>query len=224
MAVIELENIKKTYNGERGGVDALRGIDLTVDKGEFFAVIGSSGSGKSTLMNIIGCLDMPSEGRYRLCGREVSGCSEKRLSEIRRDQVGFIFQGFNLIPTLSAQENVELPLMYRGIPKRERRERARAALEATGLSARREHKPCELSGGQQQRVAIARALAASPPIILADEPTGNLDSKTGDEVMRLLCELNSRGRTLLVITHDMKVARAAQKIIRISDGKIVGKS
>ena len=221
MAVIELENIWKTYEGERGGVEALRGVDLTVEEGEFIAVIGSSGSGKSTLMNIIGCLDVPTEGSYSLCGRQVAGCSEKRLSAIRRERVGFIFQGFNLIPTLTAIENVELPMMYRGVPKRLRRERARKALEATGLSERAEHKPSELSGGQQQRVAIARAIAVTPPIILADEPTGNLDSKTGKEVMELLSQLNSLGHTLMVITHDMKVAQAARRIIKISDGKII---
>lgn len=221
MEVIRLENVRKIYGGGLGGVEALKGIDLTVNDGEYIAVIGSSGSGKSTLMNIIGCLDVPSAGSYTLCGRCVTRLSEKRLSDIRRDRVGFIFQGFNLIPTLTAIENVELPLMYRGVGRSRRRELARAALEATGLAERGSHKPSELSGGQQQRVAIARAIAPRPPIILADEPTGNLDSKTGEGVLSLLRELHRMGHTLVVITHDMKVADGAERTVRISDGKIV---
>ena len=221
MEVIRLENVRKIYGGGFGGVEALKGIDLAVNEGESVAIIGSSGSGKSTLMNIIGCLDVPSEGSYTLCGRRVTRLSEKRLSDIRRDRVGFIFQGFNLIPTLTALENVELPLMYRGVGRSRRRELARKALEATGLSERGGHKPSELSGGQQQRVAIARAIAPRPPIILADEPTGNLDSKTGEGVLSLLRELHRAGHTLIVITHDMKVADGAERIVRISDGKIV---
>ena len=221
MEVIRLENAWKTYAGENGGVEALRGVSLSVSEGESVAVIGSSGSGKSTLMNIIGCLDVPTRGSYTLCGKRVTRLSEKKLSEIRRARVGFIFQGFNLIPTLTALENVELPLLYRGVPRGRRRELALAALDATGLSSRREHKPAELSGGQQQRVAIARAIAPSPPIILADEPTGNLDSRTGSEVLSLLRDLNGNGHTLIVITHDMKVAAGAGRIITLSDGKIV---
>ena len=221
MEVIRLENAWKIYGGDERGVEALRGVSLSVREGESVAIIGSSGSGKSTLMNIIGCLDVPTRGSFALCGREVARLSEKKLSAIRRERVGFIFQGFNLIPTLTALENVELPLLYRGVPRSRRRELALAALDATGLSSRREHKPAELSGGQQQRVAIARAIAPSPPIILADEPTGNLDSRTGAEVLSLLRELNGNGHTLVVITHDMKVAAGAGRIIALSDGKIV---
>ena len=221
MEVIRLENAWKIYGGDEREVEALRGVSLSVREGESVAIIGSSGSGKSTLMNIIGCLDVPTRGSFALCGREVARLSEKKLSAIRRERVGFIFQGFKLIPTLTALVNVELPQLYRGVPRSRRRELALAALDATGLSSRREHKPAELSGGQQQRVAIARAIAPSPPIILADEPTGNLDSRTGAEVLSLLRELNGNGHTLVVITHDMKVAAGAGRIIALSDGKIV---
>jgi putative ABC transport system ATP-binding protein len=202
-------------------IKALDGVDVTVEKGEFCAILGTSGSGKSTLMNIIGCLDTASSGDYFLCGQNVSRLSGKSLSYIRNQKIGFIFQGFNLIPTLTALENVELPLTYRKTGKRERRSRALEALELVGLGQRYEHKPAELSGGQQQRVAIARAIAAAPDLILADEPCGNLDSKSGKRVMETLTSLNKQGRTIVLITHDEKAAKAASKIVRLSDGRVL---
>ncbi|MCL2036047.1 MAG: ABC transporter ATP-binding protein [Oscillospiraceae bacterium] len=205
-------------------IKALDRVDVTVEKGEFAAILGTSGSGKSTLMNIMGCLDRPSSGEYFLCGKDVSRLSGRALSFIRNEKIGFIFQGFNLIPMLTARENVELPLKYRRNPRinvKQRHLLADAALEIVGLSSRAEHKPSELSGGQQQRVAIARAIAAEPDLILADEPCGNLDSKSGKKVMDTLKSLNLQGRTIVLITHDERAAKSATKIIRLADGRTV---
>jgi putative ABC transport system ATP-binding protein len=206
-------------------VKALDNINVTVEKGEFAAILGASGSGKTTLMNIIGCLDTAyNNGEYHLCGQDVSRLSRHALSTIRNRKIGFIFQGFNLVPNLTARENIELPLTYRKSPNlstKKRRQLADNALALVGLSARSEHKPSQLSGGQQQRVAIARAFAATPDIILADEPCGNLDSNSGKRVMELLTALNRQGRTIILITHDESAAKAASKIIRLSDGRIV---
>ena len=202
----------------------MRALDegtLTVGRGEFLAITGHSGSGKSTLMHILGCLDSPTRGDYILEGERVSRLSQTRLSDIRNRSIGFVFQSFNLIPALSALENVELPLIYRGIPGSRRRELAVEALTRMGLASRLYHRPCEMSGGQQQRVAIARAIAASPPIVLADEPTGNLDSASGGEVMRTLAELHREGRTIILITHDVTVAAKASRRVRIADGRLV---
>ncbi|MBQ2823536.1 MAG: ABC transporter ATP-binding protein [Oscillospiraceae bacterium] len=221
MPLIELEHIVKFYGSGENRVLALDDISLTVDSGEFVAVAGASGSGKSTLMNMLGCLDVQSEGDYRLKGRSVKRLDENKLSRIRSREIGFIFQGFNLIPGLTAAENVELPLIYRGVSKNTRRELVRKAMEKVSLLHRMEHRPCEMSGGQQQRVAIARAIASSPPIILADEPTGSLDSRSGGEVMEILHSLNSSGKTVIIITHDEKIAANAQRIVRICDGKLV---
>lgn len=220
MPLIQMENIRRTYQAGSNAVEALRGISLTVEAGEFLAIIGSSGSGKSTLMNLLGCLDLPDSGRYLLDGADISNLDEGELTRIRNRKIGFIFQGFHLIPTLSALENVELPLFYRGIPPKERRQMAMSALEKMGLASRMEHRPSELSGGQQQRAAIARAIAASPPLILADEPTGNLDSATGKEVMRCLISLNQEGKTIVLITHDPTVAAMAHRTVQIQDGRL----
>ena len=211
--LIRMEGITKWYNRGESLVKALDGIDFTVQAGSFTAIVGASGSGKSTLMNIIGCLDVPTSGQYELDGRNVLLLSENRLSEIRNKKIGFIFQGFHLIPGLSAVENVELPLIYRGMGRPERRELAADALERVGLKNRLNHRPNQMSGGQQQRVAIARAIAARPPILLADEPTGNLDSRSGREIMTILQELHREGKTILLITHDLTVANYAQKNI-----------
>lgn len=202
-------------------VNALTDIDLHIEKGEFVAVVGASGSGKSTLMNIMGCLDAQTSGSYILEGIDVSTLSQKQLSKIRSRKIGFVFQGFNLIPTLTALENVELPLSYSGLEKYERRLRAKKALERVGLGERAFHKPSELSGGQQQRVAIARALASDTPVLLADEPCGNLDSKSGEMIMDMLSGLHKDGRTVVLITHDDRASMRAQRRIRICDGKIV---
>lgn len=199
-------------------VQVLRGISLHVNEGEFLAIIGPSGSGKSTLMNIVGCLDVPTTGEYYLDSKEISTYNEKQLSKIRNQKIGFIFQKFNLLPKLSALENVELPLIYRGMNHKERIRLSKEALEKVGLSDRMDHKPTELSGGQQQRVAIARALAGDPPVLLADEPTGNLDSKSGTDVMNLIKQLSDEGKTIVLITHDNEVAMAAQRIVTIKDG------
>ena len=196
-------------------------MDLKIDKNEFVAIIGQSGSGKSTLMNMLGCLDVPTSGTYILNGQDVSGLTDNELSDIRNREIGFIFQGFNLIAGLTAIENVELPLIYRGIGRKERLRLSRIALEKVGLKARMDHKPSEMSGGQQQRVAIARAIAQAPPVILADEPTGNLDSGSTKEIMEILKELHAEGRTVILITHDNEIAARARRIIRIMDGKIV---
>ena len=219
--LIKLEKVYKIYNPGESEVHALDGISLRINKGEFIAIIGKSGSGKSTLMNILGCLDIPTSGTYLLKDKNISEANDKYLSEIRNKEIGFIFQGFNLIPSLDSLENVELPLIYRGILKKERRELAREALIKVGLESRLHHKPSQMSGGQQQRVAIARAIASSPSIILADEPTGNLDSKSGDDIIRILTELNELGKTVILITHDNKIAEKSKRVIRIMDGKIV---
>ena len=219
--LIEIQDVFKIYPSAEDEVKALRGINITVGKGEFVAVVGSSGSGKSTMMNILGCLDVPTTGSYFLDGQDVSHFSDDELSTIRNEKIGFIFQGFHLIPGLSALENVELPLLYRGVPRHERKAAAIDALTRMGLESRLHHRPNQMSGGQQQRVAIARAIVGKPPIILADEPTGNLDQKTGAEVMSLLKELHQEGKTIVLITHDQKVAACAQRIIEISDGQAV---
>lgn len=219
--LIEMKDIFKIYKPGENEVRALDGVNLQIEQGEFTAIIGQSGSGKSTMMNIMGCLDIPTRGQYFLNGEDVSALDDNRLSEIRNREIGFIFQGFNLIPSLDALENVELPLIYRGMGREERHELAVKALRRVGLGCRLHHKPSEMSGGQQQRVAIARAIAASPPLILADEPTGNLDTKAGLEVMEILSELNREGRTVVLITHDRSIAERANRTIRIKDGKIV---
>ena len=219
--LIEVRNVYKIYNPGENEVHALDGISVTIDRGEFVAIVGHSGSGKSTFMNMLGCLDSPTSGDYFLDGVNVAGMTDDELSDIRNQQIGFIFQGFNLIPSLTAQENVELPLIYRGIPQAEREALSREALAQVGMGERMTHKPSELSGGQQQRVAIARAIAARPPIIMADEPTGNLDTKSGEDVMQILHELNAEGRTIVLITHDNDIARQATRAIRIIDGKVV---
>ena len=219
--LIEVKNVYKIYNPGENEVRALDGISVTIDHGEFVAIIGQSGSGKSTFMNMLGCLDTPTSGDYYLDGVNVAGMTDDELSDIRNKQIGFIFQGFNLIPSLTAQENVELPLVYRGMPAEQRRQLAEEALTRVGMEHRMNHRPSELSGGQQQRVAIARAIAARPPIIMADEPTGNLDTRSGEEVMKILHELNVEGRTIVLITHDNDIARQATRAIRIIDGKVV---
>jgi putative ABC transport system ATP-binding protein len=219
--LIELKSIYKTYNPGGSQVCALAGVSLCVQAGEFVAIVGSSGSGKSTLMNMLGCLDIPTNGTYRLDGQEVCGLPDNVLSDIRNLRIGFIFQGFNLIPSLSAVENVELPLVYRRMPRGERLLLAHEALERVGLSGRFYHRPAQMSGGQQQRVAIARAIAAQPPIILADEPTGNLDSASGADVLAILKNLWERGRTVILITHDEQVAAQADRVIRMQDGRII---
>lgn len=221
MPLIELENITKIYGDGENHVTALENVSLTIDRGEFVAIAGSSGSGKSTLMNMLGCLDIQTSGKYRLGGAEVNALSEKELTRIRNKEIGFIFQSFNLIPGLTALENVELPLIYRGLSQNLRREIAVHALEKVSLKNRLHHLPGKMSGGQQQRVAIARAVAAEPPVILADEPTGNLDSKCSAEVMRILYDLNAQGKTVIIITHDDEVAAKAARTIRISDGRLV---
>lgn len=222
--LIDARNLYKIYNPGENEVHALDGVSLTIDRGEFVAIIGQSGSGKSTFMNMLGLLDSPTSGEYYLDGKEVSKLTDNELSEIRNKEIGFIFQGFNLIPSLTAVGNVELPLIYRGMPAAQRHELSDAALERVGIGHRKNHRPAEMSGGQQQRVAIARAVAARPPIILADEPTGNLDTHSGEEVMRILKELNNEGRTVILITHDNSIAEQAKRVIRIQDGKIVSDS
>ncbi len=221
MSLIEIKDIYKIYNPGENEVRALDGISLNVEHGEFLAIVGQSGSGKSTLMNMLGLLDIPTSGTYSLDGVDVANMTDDELSEIRNKEIGFIFQGFNLIPSLTAVENVELPLVYRGMKKEERNKLALEALERVGLSHRLDHLPKQMSGGQQQRVAIARAVAARPPIILADEPTGNLDSHSGVEVMKILHELHEEGRTVILITHDNDIANEAERVIRIQDGQIV---
>ncbi len=219
-ALVEIEDVCKVYNPGENEVRALDHITVTIDRGEFVAIIGQSGSGKSTLMNMLGCLDVPTSGRYKLHGQDVSELDDDELSDIRNREIGFIFQGFNLIPNLTALENVELPLIYRGVSKAKRRALSEEALEKVGLGHRMEHKPSEMSGGQQQRVAIARAIAQAPPIILADEPTGNLDSNSSKEIMGILQKLHSEGRTVILITHDNEIANQAKRVIKIKDGRI----
>ncbi|MBS3946736.1 MAG: ABC transporter ATP-binding protein [Dethiobacter sp.] len=218
--MIRLENIKKTYKMGNILVHALDGISMVIFQGEALAIVGPSGSGKSTLMNIIGCLDTPTSGTYILNGRAVSGLSGNELAEVRNTQIGFVFQSYNLLPRQTALGNVELPLIYRGLPGKVRREHAVAALEKVGLTDRMHHRPTELSGGQQQRVAIARALVGDSPVILADEPTGNLDSASGREVMSVLEKLHSQGKTLILITHDPHVAALAPRQVRMIDGRL----
>ncbi|MBR5246554.1 MAG: ABC transporter ATP-binding protein [Clostridia bacterium] len=221
MSLIEIKDMYKIYNPGENEVRAIDGVNLTIDHGEFVAIIGQSGSGKSTLMNMLGLLDVPTSGKYILNGKDVDGLTDDELSEIRNKEIGFIFQGFNLVTSLTAVENVELPLVYRGMKKDERNRLAIEALDRVGLSHRLDHLPKQMSGGQQQRVAIARAVAARPPIILADEPTGNLDSHSGVEVMKILHELHEEGRTVILITHDNDIANEAQRVIRIQDGQVV---
>ncbi len=221
MHLIEVRDVYKIYNPGENQVNALDGVSITIDEGEFVAIIGQSGSGKSTLMNMLGLLDTPTHGEYYINGKLVDDLTDDQMSVIRNEEIGFIFQGFNLISSLTALENVELPLVYRGMPKQERREISQKALERVGLGSRIHHLPAEMSGGQQQRVAVARAIAARPPVILADEPTGNLDTKSTTEVMAILHELKDEGRTVIVITHDNEIAEEAERVIRIRDGKVV---
>lgn len=219
--MIELKSIVKIYKMGQNTVTALDSVSLDISRGEFLSIIGPSGSGKSTLMNILGCLDSPSSGNYVFEGRDISLLNDNQLAEIRSAKIGFIFQGYNLLAKLNALENVELPAMYLGLNAGERRKRAKQALEMVGLGDRMHHKPPELSGGQQQRVAIARSLVNHPSVIMADEPTGNLDSKSGADIMRILNELNEAGNTIAMITHDQNLAEKAKRVIRIFDGKIV---
>ena len=219
--LIEIRDMCKIYNPGENEVRALDHVNLKIEKNEFVAIIGQSGSGKSTLMNMLGCLDVPTSGTYILNGQDVSNLSDDELSDIRNREIGFIFQGFNLIAGLTALENVELPLIYRGVAKKERMRLSHIALEKVGLKARMDHKPSEMSGGQQKRVAIARAIAQAPPVVLADEPTGNLDSGSTKEIMEILKGLHAEGRTVILITHDNDIAARARRIIRIMDGKIV---
>ncbi|MBQ2804156.1 MAG: ABC transporter ATP-binding protein [Lachnospiraceae bacterium] len=219
-ALVEIRDMCKVYNPGENEVRALDHVSVTIDEGEFVAIIGQSGSGKSTLMNMLGCLDVPTSGQYILNGQDVSVLGDDELSDIRNKEIGFIFQGFNLIPNLTAIENVELPLIYRGVARTLRGELSHKALEKVGLGHRMDHKPSEMSGGQQQRVAIARAIAQAPPVILADEPTGNLDSHSTKEIMGILRELHAEGRTVILITHDNEIAAQANRVIKIKDGHI----
>ena len=219
--LIELRDVYKIYQMGTEEVHALDGVSLTIDRGEFVAIVGQSGSGKSTAMNIIGCLDVPTSGTYHLGGTDVSTMNDDQQAEIRNRMLGFIFQQYNLIPKLTVQENVELPLLYAGIPAEERRERAVRSLERVGLADKRRNLPSQLSGGQQQRVSIARALAGEPSVILADEPTGALDSRTGREVLGFLQKLNQEGDTVVLITHDNSIAVKAKRIVRLQDGRIL---
>ncbi|MBQ5810558.1 MAG: ABC transporter ATP-binding protein [Clostridia bacterium] len=221
MKILEAENLRKIYQMGTATVNALDGVDLSVAKGEMVAVVGRSGSGKSTLMNVLGCMDREAQGSYKVMGRQVLGMRDRELSRIRRDVFGFVFQNFNLIPSLSALENVELALHYRGVAALRRREMAQTALEKVGLAERMSHKPSQLSGGQQQRVAIARAIAADPMLILADEPTGNLDTASAANILELLQKLNKDGKTILVVTHDMKLAGQMPRSITLADGRII---
>ncbi len=218
--VIEIEGVTKLYHMGTETIHALRGVALKIHRNEYLAIMGPSGSGKSTLMNMLGCLDTPTAGHYLFNGREVAEMNDNELAEIRNREIGFVFQTFNLLPRSTALNNVELPLIYAGVPRAERMERARLALEHVGLGDRMHHRPNELSGGQRQRVAIARALVTRPSIILADEPTGNLDSRTGDEILVLFEQLYDQGNTLIVVTHEEDVARHARRIVRLRDGLI----
>lgn len=218
--LITLEKVYKIYNPGENEVRAIDNVSLKINRGEFVTIVGQSGSGKSTLMNILGCLDVPTSGEYFLKGKKVSDIKDKNLSKIRNREIGFIFQGFNLISCLNSLENVELPLMYKGISKYERQQLATDALMRVGLETRLYHRPSQMSGGQQQRVAIARAIATDPEIILADEPTGNLDSKSGEDIMQILEGLNKKGKTIILITHDDKIANNSKKVIQIRDGKL----
>ena len=219
-SIIRMAEIRKVYDTGKVKVEALKGIDLDIGSGEMLAIVGPSGSGKSTLMNLVGCLDTPTSGEYELAGDLVAGVTRDQLAEIRNRRVGFVFQNFNLLPHITALENVELPMLFGGIVPRERRERATELLERVGLGERLDHKPTELSGGQMQRVAIARALAMNPDIVLADEPTGNLDSTAGSDIMSLFTDLWQQGRTLVIITHDLALAKRASRIVEIHDGRV----
>jgi putative ABC transport system ATP-binding protein len=219
--IIDMSDICKTYDTGKVKVEALKGIDLSVASGEFVAIVGPSGSGKSTLMNLIGCLDTPSGGRYRLGGEDVSALGRDDLADVRNRRVGFVFQGFNLLPQISAFENVEMPMVFGGVSVAKRAARVKELMDRVGLADRMDHKPTELSGGQMQRVAIARALAMQPDVILADEPTGNLDTSAGGDIMELFCDLWRQGRTLVVITHDTTLARRAGRIVEVRDGRII---
>ncbi len=222
MSLIRLDNVYKIYGeGQENQVNALDGVTLEVDRGEFVAVIGTSGSGKSTMMNILGCLDVPTRGEYYLDGISIRDRTQKELSDIRSRQIAFIFQGYNLIPSLNVWENVALPMTYQRVPLAERRRRALEALEMVEISSKAENKPAQLSGGQQQRVAIARAMATRSPVLMADEPTGALDSKTGAQVLSLMRQLNAQGTTVILITHDNGIAAQADRTVRVMDGKIV---
>ena len=220
--LIDIRDLYKIYNeGKESEVRALDGVSLQIDKGEFVAIVGQSGSGKSTMMNVLGCLDIPTYGEYHLDGTDIGSLSDKQLARIRNREIGFIFQGYNLIQELDALENVTLPLIYRGVSVFDREDMAMAALAKVGMDDRAHHRPSEMSGGQQQRVAIARAIATSPPIIMADEPTGALDSKTGRHVLEILRDLYRGGTTILLITHDDGIAATAKRVVRLSDGKII---
>jgi len=220
--IIELENVRKTYLMGNIGVHALSGINLKINKGEFVAIIGHSGSGKSTLINMVGSLDLPTHGKIKLAGTDISSLPESELAQLRGKKIGFVFQSFNLIPTLTALENVMLPLMFKNVSEEERRERSEGMLKKVGMAARMNHLPRELSGGEQQRVAIARALVVEPEVILADEPTGNIDYKTGQEIMNLLEKLHKdENRTIVVVTHERFVAQHAERVVQLQDGKIL---
>jgi putative ABC transport system ATP-binding protein len=220
MALIETRNLWKTYVMGSEEIHALRGVSIEIERGEYVAIMGPSGSGKSTLMNLIGCLDTPSQGTYLLNGKEVSLMNDNELARIRNEEIGFVFQTFNLLPRATALHNVELPLVYAGVPSRERQERAKGALDKVELTSRMTHRPNELSGGQRQRVAIARALVNNPSILLADEPTGNLDSKTGAEIMALFARLHQAGNTIVLVTHEADVASFAHRTVHIRDGQV----
>jgi putative ABC transport system ATP-binding protein len=220
MALIETEDLWKTYVMGTEEIHALRGVSIGIERGEYVAIMGPSGSGKSTLMNLIGCLDTPTRGRYSLNGKEVAAMQDDELARIRNEEIGFVFQTFNLLPRATALHNVELPLVYAGVASRSRQVRARAALEKVELTSRASHKPNELSGGQRQRVAIARALVNEPSILLADEPTGNLDSKTGIEIMAVFERLNQAGNTIVLVTHEADIAAYAHRVISIRDGQV----
>jgi putative ABC transport system ATP-binding protein len=220
--LIVVEDLARHYVVGGEVVRALDGVSFSIERGEWVAIVGQSGSGKSTLMNLLGCLDTPTSGLYRLNGSDVRGLADDALADLRNREIGFVFQTFQLLPRASALANVELPLVYRGLPRRERRAHAESALRAVGLANRMTHRPNELSGGQRQRVAIARALVGEPSILLADEPTGNLDSATGEEIMRLFQDLNGRGHTILLVTHEAKLAARCPRAIRLMDGRVVG--
>jgi len=219
--IVLMDGIRKVYDTGKVKVEALKGVTFTIKKGEFVAIVGPSGSGKSTLMNLIGCLDTPTSGVYRLGGEAVAGLTRDQLADVRNRRVGFVFQSFNLLPQISSQENVEMPMLFGGVPPKERHARAAELLGRVGLGDRLDHKPTELSGGQMQRVAVARALAMTPDLLLADEPTGNLDSTSGGDIMGLFTDLWSAGGTVVVITHDMTLARRAGRVIEVHDGRIL---